>query len=286
MRLTDICIDCLLSRVQMECSLAGASPELSSGIRNECRQILSDLRHSGLLHPQIASCIHRHACRRVGNTDPFLMLKAEGNRQALEVCRAKRANLLSFRDRVIASVISNTFDYGVHGHEVSRNFPAFFDREFPKGLAVDDTDRILPMAERVVYITDNCGEIVFDRLVVEYLHEHGSHITLAVRDAPILNDATMEDALALKFDRIVDCLTTTGGGAEIGLDRYKMPAVLMDAIDRCTIIIAKGMANYESLSMYNDLPPIAYLMAVKCKPVADDVGLHVGAKIAMLRNQH
>jgi len=283
MKLTDTCTGCLLSRVQLECSLAGASAELSASIQTECGQILSDLRNSELLHPQIASCIHRHACRRVGNTDPFRTLKEEGNRQALEVCRAKRAELRSFRDRVVASVISNIFDYGVHGHEVSGDFSAFFDREFPKGLAVDDTDRILALAGRVVYLTDNCGEIVFDRLVIEYLHEHGSHITLAVRDAPILNDATMEDAFALRFDRIVDCLTTTGGGAEIGLDRYKMPAVLMDAIDRCTIIVAKGMANYESLSMYDDLPPVAYLMAVKCGPVAEDVGLPVGSKIALLR---
>ena len=57
----------------------------------------------------------------------------------------------------------------------------------------------------------------------------------------------------------------------------------MDAIDSCTIIIAKGMANYESLSMCEDLAPVAYLMSVKCRPVAEDVGLPVGSMIAMLR---
>ena len=156
----------------------------------------------------------------------FLPSKRKGTGQALDVCHKKRAGLVSFRDRVLASVIANTFDYGVHEHTVSGDFASFFDREFKKGLAVDDTDQILSMAERVVYLTDNCGEIVFDRLVVEFLKAHGSHITLAVRDAPILNDATLDDARALKLDRIVDRLTTTGGGAEIGLDLYKMPADL------------------------------------------------------------
>jgi hypothetical protein len=283
MNLTETCTGCLLSRVDLECSLAGASPGLSARIRAECSQILNDLRNSELLHPQIASCIHRHACRRAGNPDPFLALKAEGNRQALDVCRKKRPDLALFRDRVLASVIANTFDYGVHEHNVEGDFAAFFDREFVRGLTVDHTDRILSMAKRVVYLTDNCGEIVFDRLVVEFLKAQGSHITLAVRDAPILNDATLEDARALSFDRFVDNLTTTGGGAEIGLDLYKMPADLADAIDRCTVIIAKGMANYESLSMYNDLPPVAYLMAVKCQPVAEDIGLPVGSRIAMIR---
>lgn len=283
MKLTETCRSCLLSRVDLECSLAGVSGDIAAGVRAECGQILSDLWNSELLHPQIASAIHRHACRRVGDPDPFRGLKEEGNRQALAVCRQKRKDLVSFRDRVLASVIANTFDYGVDNHTVSRDFAAFFHTEFQKGLAADDTDRILARCNRVVYLTDNCGEIVFDRLVVEFLKAYGAHVTLAVRDAPILNDATLSDARSLGFDRIVDNLTTTGGGAEIGLDLYRMPADLSDAIDVCTIIISKGMANYESLSMYRDLPPVAYLMAVKCRPVADDVGFPVGSRIALLR---
>jgi uncharacterized protein with ATP-grasp and redox domains len=283
MKLTDTCMHCLLSRVQLECSLAGAPPGLTKQVTAECNQMLLDLKDSDLLHPQIASRIHRHACNRVGNHDPFQDLKAKGNAQALIVCRSVRGTLVSFRNRVLASVIANTFDYGVQGHTVSGDFADFFKREFPRGLSIDDTDAILRHAVRVVYLTDNCGEIVFDRLVVDFLKAHGSSVTIAVRDSPILNDATMEDAIALGFGRSADRLTTTGGGAEIGLDRKKMPRDLTDAIDHCTLIIAKGMANYESLSMYGGLPPVAYLMAVKCQPVADDVGVPVGSKIALLR---
>ena len=134
-----------------------------------------------------------------------------------------------------------------------------------------------------VYLTDNCGEIVFDRLLVEYLKARGSHVTVAVRDAPILNDATMEDALALGFDRFADRLTTTGAGAEIGLDLEKIPPDLAEAIDNCTIILSKGMANYESLSEYDSLPPVAYLMCVKCEVIAEDIGIPRGSKIALLR---
>jgi uncharacterized protein with ATP-grasp and redox domains len=284
MKLTETCRNCLLSRVDLECRLAGASPEQVAEIRNECGQILSDLWNSELSHPQVASTIHRHACRRSGDFDPFRSLKDEGTRLALEVCQLKRDSLVSFRDRVCASVIANTFDYGVHGHSVSDDFLSYFEREFAKGLTVDHTERILSISDRVVYLTDNCGEIVFDRLVVEFLKKRGAHITLAVRDAPILNDATLPDARALNFKPYVDNLTTTGGGAEIGLDRYKMPADLADAIETCTVIIAKGMANYESLSTCRDMPPVAYIMAVKCQPVADDIGLPVGSKIALLRS--
>ncbi|NLD56676.1 MAG: protein-glutamate O-methyltransferase family protein, partial [Methanomicrobiales archaeon] len=222
MELTDTCIECLLSRVRMECDLASADPATAEKTVATCREMLDSCRGSDLLHPQIASAVHRKACEMVGNPDPFSGLKAEGNRQAMEVCRAVRSDLGSFHDFVLASIIGNTFDYGVKDHDVTSDFAQFFRQEFASGLDVDDTDEIQKRCSRVVYLTDNCGEIVFDRLLVGFLKAHGSHVTVAVRDGPILNDATMEDALALGFDKVADCLTTTGGGAEIGLDLEKM----------------------------------------------------------------
>ena len=283
MKLTNTCIDCLLSRVVFECQLAGADRDCTTKTLASCTDLLESMRGSSLSHPQIASAVHRNACEMVNNSDPFWELKQIGNEQALSVCRHVRGTLPTFRDRVLASVIGNTFDYAVKDHEVSTDFSRFFEQEFKKGLDRDDTDVILPICKRVVYLTDNCGEIVFDRLMVEYLKARGSHVTVAVRQAPILNDATMEDALALGFDRFADHLTTTGAGAEIGLDLDKIPPDLSRAIDQCTIILSKGMANYESLSEYDSLPPVAYLMCVKCEVIAEDIGIPRGSKIALLR---
>ena len=283
MKLTDTCVDCLLSRVAFECQLVSADKACTEKTVSSCRDLLLSLKGSSLSHPQIASAVHRKACRMIENPDPFRELKDAGNEQAMEVCRKVRGRLVSFHDLVLASVIGNTFDYAVKDHNVTGDFSRFFNQEFQKGLDIDDTAHILKRCSRVVYLTDNCGEIVFDRLLVDFLHAHGSHVTVAVRDAPILNDATREDALALGFDKVADCLTTTGGGAEIGLDMAKMPADLAKAIGDCTIIISKGMANYESLSEYRDLPPVAYLMCIKCEMIAEDAGIARGSKIAMLR---
>lgn len=285
MKITEHCIDCLLSRVHLECSLCRASPSLADTTMAECGRILNEIRSAPLSHPQIASRIHRRAYEMLGNSDPFAELKDSGNRQAKEVCKKIRDKLSSFRDFALASVIGNTFDYGVKGHIVEENFSDFFHREFTRGLYIDDTDTISRLCDRVVYLSDNCGEIVLDRLFIEYLTSRGSHITLAVKEAPILNDATLKDAQDLGLDRHVDLLTTTGGGAEIGICRENIPDDLRSAISRCTIIIAKGMANFESLSEMDNLPPVAYLMAAKCKPVADEVGVPVGSKIAMLRRK-
>jgi damage-control phosphatase, subfamily I len=283
MKLTETCIDCLLSRVAFECQLVSADPVCTDKTVSACRDLLLSMKGSSLLHPQIASAVHRKACEMIGNPDPFRDLKTAGNGQAMRVCRQVRDQLITFHDLVLAGVIGNTFDYAVKDHTVTGDFSRFFAEEFKKGLDIDDTARILERCSRVVYLTDNCGEIVFDRLLAGFLKARGSYVTVAVRDAPILNDATLEDALALGFDRVADCLTTTGGGAEIGLDMDKMPADLAEAIADCTIIISKGMANYESLSEYDNLPPVAYLMCVKCEMIAEDAGIAKGSKIALLR---
>ncbi len=283
MKITEQCIDCLLSRVDLECVLCHASPSLKDTTMSECGEILNGIRSAPLSHPQIASRIHRRAYELLRNPDPFAELKSLGNRQAADVCREIRDDLSTFRDYVLAAVIGNTFDYGVKGHIVEEDFSVFFRREFARGLFIDDTKKIAPLCSRVVYLSDNCGEIVLDRLLIEYLRSQGAHVTLAVKDAPILNDATLKDARDLGLDKRVDLLTTTGGGAEIGISMDNIPDDLRHAISRCTIIIAKGMANFESLSEMDNLPPVAYLMATKCKPVADEVGVPVGSKIALLR---
>jgi len=283
MKITEQCIDCLLSRVNLECTLCHASPALTDATLTDCRKVMSEIRSAPLSHPQIASRIHRRAYTLLGNPDPFAELKQQGNRQAMEVCKEIRGKLSTFREYVLASVIGNTFDYGVKGHIVEENFSDFFKREFAKGLTIDHTDKIAPLCSRVVYLSDNCGEIVLDYLLIEYLKSQGSHITLAVKEAPILNDATLQEAYELGLDTLVDRLTITGGGAEIGISSENIPHDLRDAISQCTIIIAKGMANFESLSEIDNLPPVAYLLAAKCKPVADEAGVPVGSKIAMLR---
>ena len=283
MKITDSCIDCLISRVGLECRLVGADQATTQQTINSCRDLLNSIKERPLTHPQIASRVHRHAYHLLNTADPFHKIKAQGNKEAIRVCREVRPGLSTFRDFTLASVIGNTFDYGVKGHTVTDDFSAFFRQEFEKGLAIDDTDRILPLAERIVYLSDNCGEIVFDRLLIQFLKAQGSHVTLAVKALPALNDATLEDARELGLDHIADCLTTNCTAAEIGFCFEETTPVLKDALSRCTLVIAKGMANFESLFERSDMPPVAYLMAAKCQPVAQEADVTIGSKIAMLR---
>ncbi|BBL67236.1 damage-control phosphatase ARMT1 family protein [Methanoculleus chikugoensis] len=284
MKLTADCTDCLISRVEYESRLCIDDSLRVSEIVDACRNLLERIAADPVPAPVIASRVHRLAYRMIGDPDPYRSLKKGNNADAAAVCRAVRGELATFRDLALASVIGNTLDYGSQAHTVTDNFVEFFRREFAAGLTVDDTAAIERLASRVVYLADNCGEIVFDALFADYLKRNGAHVAFAVRGAPILNDATMEDAVALGLDRRVDLLTpTTDGIAELGLNREHAPPALADALDRATLVIAKGMANYESLSDGRDLPPVAYLMSVKCGPIGADIGIPVGSRVALLR---
>lgn len=281
MRIDEQCFQCLLSRVEFECRLITQDQKRIKEIVHSCSNILEMNSKRPVPAPVIASSVHQCAYSMLNHADPYYRIKKLDNQLAVKVCKTIQPNIITFRDRVLASIIGNTIDYGVENHNIANNFLKFFKREFKKGLQIDHTEQILGNSSRIVYFTDNCGEIIFDQFVIKYLKQKGAHITLAVKGAPILNDATIEDVVSIGMDKQVDILTTTGSG-DIGISIEKIPSELRDAIERCTLIIAKGMANYESLNERDDLSLTAYLMAVKCDPIAASVGVPKGSYIALL----
>lgn len=123
--------------------------------------------------------------------------------------------------------------------------------------------------------TDNCGEIVFDKILCRELKKFNPKmfLTLVVKGEPVLSDATIKDAEKLQFEEVVDKILTTGCFA-VGVDFNKPPSELDGALKRVDLIICKGMANYESFSETN-YHPIVYLMRTKCDPIATSMNIPV-----------
>ncbi|HMA04424.1 MAG TPA: ARMT1-like domain-containing protein [Methanomicrobiales archaeon] len=280
MKIHDRCYDCLLSRISYECRLSTTDEGRIAHVLSECQALLGGFRGIPRPAPLVASAAHRRAYELLGDPDPYRRIKEESTREAARGCRAVRGFLTSFRDHALACAIANTFDYGVSSHRVTADFEAFFREEFRKGFLIDETGRMEEIAGEVVYFTDNAGEILFDRLFVGYLAGRGSRVTVAVKGAPILNDATIREAEQAGLPRVAR-VTTTGSG-DIGVDLGKIPPDLAEALGRSTLVIAKGMANYEALTEYRDLPPVGYLMAVKCPTIAESVGAPEGSLVALL----
>ncbi|MGA3198457.1 MAG: ARMT1-like domain-containing protein [Halobacteriota archaeon] len=278
------CIPCLTSRVLYEAKLS--STDLSTQLKAE-EAAAKTMCRVGFKGPiaLLSTEVHRAVYRVLGDDDPYRHVKRLANEIAVKLLPTVQSLIQTssdpFRSAVIAAIIGNTFDFGVLGFEVATDD---FEKEvatiYRHGLDIDDTDAMKPLLNDVVYVADNVGEIVYDGLLIEQMRKLGAHVTLVVRGGPILTDATIEDVWEFGLDKVADAVITTGSNA-IGIKLDEIPATLRDMLPRASLIIAKGMANYEMLSEYS-FKPVAYLMRVKCAPVAESVGARVGDFIAKL----
>ena len=169
-----------------------------------------------------------------------------------------------------------------------------FDGMMSQGLGFDDTEALrteLDRAPGVVYMFDNCGESQLDRVLIRYLRRSGKRVVGVARGAPILNDitvedavlndVTVEDAVRTGLDSDLDRLLTTGK-FYIGIDWDDVPSDLSDEIEKCGLIIAKGMANFEATSDRHLPVPIAHILRTKCAPVANTLGVPQGINVLKL----
>jgi uncharacterized protein with ATP-grasp and redox domains len=276
-RIHDECVPCLLARVRHEAVLS--NPDAAVEALLSAARELGDSR-PGEVSAEVATRVHRAAYAALGTRDPYAESKREANRVALGLLpRARELYTQSppgdrFRTAALLSIVGNVMDFGIEGGlEDASSLETAFDQLVGEGLGRDDSDALVdlltPGAE-VVYLTDNCGEIVFDQLLLEELGRLGCRVTLVVKGDPVLTDATRADVEELGLAEMVDRVLDTGPLA-VGVDLSTVPSDTREAVEAADVVISKGMANFESLSD-SGVRPIAYLLRTKCDPVASTLG--------------
>ncbi|TRZ86687.1 MAG: DUF89 family protein [Methanosarcinales archaeon] len=282
MKIHPRCAPCLLSRVQYEAELSTKDLAMQKKVVLAGIEVLRKYFVDGAPATHLSTKIHREAYRVLGDIDPYRETKRTSNETAQKLLPFVRDFVYekdSFRRAVLVSIVGNSFDFGVLGFDADKEIgKEMIFKQIHHGLDVDDSDKIRSMLDNVVYLADNCGEIVFDTLLFDEIKKLGGRITLVVRGAPILNDVTMKELKVLGIDKKVDRVLTTGSNA-IGICLKEAPPELVEALRDASLIISKGMANYETMSEY-DFKPIAYLLKTKCESVAEAMGLKRNMSVA------
>lgn len=291
MKMSPRCTYCLLSRVHFQSKLSTDDEDLISKTIQECLLVMHKHYSPDAVSASVATKIHRKCYEVLEDNDPYKVTKKLINQAALKVLPVAKEKIYEnspndkelFRRAVLASVVANYFDFGIMGFDAREDkFEAEFLKFFERGLDIDDTLKMLGLFQDVVYIADNCGEILFDMIVFDIIKKLGGKITLVVRGGPILTDVTLAEVKEFEIDKRVDRVMTTGSNA-VGILIEEAPDELLNAMKDATLIISKGMANYETLSEHN-FGPIAYMLLTKCECVADDLGLEQGLLVAKLMN--
>ncbi len=278
------CVPCLIKRCIYETRLVDPTREYQ--VVKESLRILNDAYAEGAVSADIATRVHKRVYEIIGTTDPYRDIKKRCNEVASSLLPRGREFVegSGLREAALVSVVGNVMDFGFRDDYDSPDYLSKkFDELLSEGFGYDDIDEmeeILREADNVVFFTDNTGEIVLDTLLMKAIKDYGVNLTVIVKGEPILTDATMEDALEYGIHKIADRVETTGGFA-IGVDPSLLDEELESDIREADLIIAKGMANWESLSE-TDYGPIAYLTRSKCKPVADSMGVPLDVNVAKL----
>jgi len=290
MKIQTECVPCLLKRIIFESEQITDDKELQvKTLQNACN-MLAKLYNPNSCSACVATQVHRVAYDTLGTNDPYHELKRQSNEIALKLVPLIEEKIKDSNDALktsmLCSIIGNMMDFGIDG--ASRHPKVInetFEKEYKNGIGHDDYNNLtelLEKAKNVVLFTDNCGEIVFDKILCRELKKKYPDIflTLVVKGKDILSDATMDDAVELGFDEVVDNIHTTGCFA-VGVDFTKLPKPVEEELEKSDIIICKGMANYEAFSE-TKYHPIAYLMRTKCNAIASSIGVKKDMNIIKL----
>ncbi|OYT33217.1 hypothetical protein B6U96_16760 [Archaeoglobales archaeon ex4484_92] len=150
-------------------------------------------------------------------------------------------------------------------------------------LYVDNSEelfKILKHARVLLYLTDNCGEIYFDKLFLKKIKESfpDLEIYIAGKEQPLINDATVNELRAAGLQEVGEIISTGFGVVGVPLDRIS--GRFKEIFDSADVIIAKGQANFETLNESNDRR-IFYLLKAKCMPIARELRVPQGAMLCI-----
>lgn len=282
------CVPCLMKRVLFQSRLVDNGREMDS-IEAALKEYSASFCR-GSNSAELATKVHAKSYEALGVDDPYLELKVRADEIAETYLDKVQAFVDSSEDRFAAavrvSIIGNIMDFG---SGIAIDDPEDFHREFEKlleqGIDLDDTKvlkDLIMKSQTVIYCFDNCGESQFDKILIRQIRSMGKRVVAVARGKEILNDVAVSDALRIGMDKEVDRLLDTNAFA-IGVDMSKIGDDLRDEIAHAGVMITKGMANFESLSDEIMTIPVAYLMRIKCIPVAESVGASLGMNVVRIQ---
>lgn len=225
--------------------------------------------------PYFARIVHRYIKEVSSNPDPYKSLKVKYNQVATQLCEDFNLpdlirNSKSPVDTACRlSIAGNIIDFGVSAlieeEEVRASIEECIETKIEDNMTTELLEAV-HRANKILFIADNSGEIVFDKLLINELPKE--KITYVVKGEPIVNDATMEDAVEVgmvDLVRVIDNGSDAQGTIlDLCSDEFKKE------FEEADLIIAKGQANYETLSEL-EYKEIFFLLKAKCKSIADNL---------------
>jgi damage-control phosphatase, subfamily I len=278
MKVYNECIPCF-ARQGAEAAVAYApdNPELQQEVLRTVLRISAeaDYRKSP---PEIAADYFRAIIALTGVADPYAEAKRKSNEEVLKLLPQLRKEVLEsiqpLETAVRMAIAGNIIDSGTPHGQKDNNLLDVIGHAVESDMCMDAFaafERRIAEARLILYLGDNCGEAVLDRLLIEQLPT--DKVVYAVRGKPILNDITPVEVPMVGIEQV--CRVVDNGHDAPGIILAECSSEFRELFEQADMIISKGQGNFETLQESGR--EIFFLMKVKCEVVAEETGLPLGS---------
>jgi hypothetical protein len=287
------CIPCFFKQALEASRIAGAGQKTQKKILNKLSEIIPDIPLN-FTPPEIGRIIYGSVRELTSRKDPYKKIKEKSNELALRLYDRLKQKVSRSDDRLLTAVelaiAGNIIDYGVKNSlDVDKELNKILNQE-KKTIGREDSSlfkfrpfkNALGKADNILYLADNAGETVFDRILIEEIESiYGNKkVTYAVKEKPVINDALIKDARRCGIDKIARVISS--GSDAPGTVLSLCSRDFLKVYEEANMVISKGQGNFEALS--RETRPVFFLFMAKCPVIAKDIGCKLGDVILLYRS--
>lgn len=279
------CIPCFFRQALDTARISGAGSGIQKKILIDLSRKLPELSLKAS-PPELARTVYGIVKKATRQPDPYWKIKRLSNKAALKIYPALQKRVSASKDRLLKAVemavAGNIIDYGVrHSLNLKEELEKILHTDkhcFSKGnnalIHYHDFRVAAKKAKNILYLADNAGETVFDRILIEELQQRDGNkkITYAVKGSPIINDALIEDAYQCGIDKIATVVSS--GSDAPGTILSICSKEFQKIYGAADMVISKGQGNFETLS--DEKKRVFFMLRAKCTVVARHIGCSVG----------
>ena len=278
------CIPCFFKQTIEACKMMGLPEEKTKEILNKVALQIPNIEMNAT-PPAMGRIIHNIVKKHTNNPDPYKEIKMKSNKIALAFYPGLKEMVRNSENRLLKAVeiaiAGNIIDYGaIFNLNIEKELNLILNseeekikNEEAKYFAFSEFVKSLKSTKTLLYIADNAGEIVFDRILIEEIQTYypDIHLYCAVREKPIINDCIISDAVSVGIDKIATVISSGSDGPGTILELCSRE--FLDIWDKSDLIISKGQGNFESLS--GAMGNIFFMFIVKCRVLSQDIGCNL-----------
>lgn len=272
MKINEKCLPCLINQVIKVANITNCSNR--DDLYHQVFEKLSKIDFNKS-NPEIIGMIFELVKKHLNNEDPYLEIRRYYNNLFLQNYDNFDKKIDSFKTAIKYAIIGNIIDFSPINNQEIMKIDDWFDNIDNLSLAIDYVDQLIndiKNAKTILYLGDNCGEICLDKLLLKRIKQLNPTLKIyfGVRGEPVVNDSIEADGYEVGIDEYASIISN--GDNSLGTVLSRTSAEFNRIYKNCDFVIAKGQANFESLS--EEDKKIYFLLMVKCGVIAKYINVH------------